>query len=61
MQGWVRDKCQDQLKLPYALWTAGVVGELIWRRLGKRLGLSTVQLYLRRWHNEIMKINGLLR
>jgi transposase len=49
VQGWVRDKCPDQLKLPYALWTAGVVGELIWRRLGKRLGLSTVQLYLRRW------------
>ena len=49
VQGWVRDKCPDQLKLPYVLWTAGVVGELIWRRLGKRLGLSTVQLYLRRW------------
>ncbi len=49
VQGWIKDKCPEQLKLPYVLWTAGVVRELIWRRLGKRLGLSTVQLYLRRW------------
>jgi transposase len=46
---WIEDKCPEQLKLPYALWTAGVVQELIRRRLGKRLGLSTVQLYLQRW------------
>jgi transposase len=49
VQGWLMDKCPEQLKLPYVLWTAGVVRELIWRRLGKQLGLSTVQLYLRRW------------
>jgi transposase len=49
VQSWLRDKCPEQLKLPYALWTAGVVRELIWRRLGKQLGLSTVQLYLQRW------------
>jgi transposase len=48
-QGWIRDKCPEQLKLPYALWTAGVVRDLIRRRLGKELGLSTVQLYLQRW------------
>src|SRR6202034_2249990 len=42
-------KCPEQLKLPYALWTAGVVRELIHRRLGKNLGLSTVQLYLLKW------------
>lgn len=46
---WITDKCPEQLKLPYALWTAGVVRELIRRRLGKHLGLSTVQLYLLRW------------
>jgi transposase len=46
---WLTDKCPEQLKLPYALWTAGVVRELIRRRLGKHLGLSTVQLYLLRW------------
>lgn len=49
VQGWITDKCPEQLKLPYALWTSGVVRELIRRRLGKELGLSTVQLYLARW------------
>lgn len=49
VQGWITDRCPEQLKLPYALWTAGVVRELIRRRLGKELGLSTVQLYLSRW------------
>jgi transposase len=49
VQGWIKDKCPEQLKLPYVLWTAGVVQELIRRRLGKNLGLSTVQLYLLRW------------
>ena len=49
VQSWIKDKCPEQLKLPYALWTAGVVRELIRRRLGKHLGLSTVQLYLLKW------------
>jgi len=49
VQGWITDKCPEQLKLPYVLWTAGVVQELIRRRLGKNLGLSTVHLYLLRW------------
>jgi transposase len=31
------------------LWTSRVVRELIERRFGKRLGLSTVRLYLQRW------------
>ena len=39
----------DRLELPFALWTSRAVRELIERRLEKRLGLSTVQLYLRRW------------
>jgi transposase len=46
---WITDKMPDQLKLPFALWTSRAVRELIERRLGKRLGLSTVQLYLKRW------------
>lgn len=46
---WIRDKLPDQLKLPFALWTARAVRELIERRFCKRLGLSTVQLYLQRW------------
>lgn len=49
VQAWIRDKCPEQLDLPNLLWTAGVIRDLIWRRLGKRLGLSTVRLYLQRW------------
>ena len=49
IRAWITDKCPDQLKLPYALWTTGVVRELIRRRLGKDLGESTVRLYLDRW------------
>ena len=46
---WIADKTPDQLKLPFALWTSRAARELIERRFGKRLGLSTVQLYLQRW------------
>jgi transposase len=49
VQGWIADKTPDQLKLPFALWTSRAVRELIERRFAKRLGLSTVQLYLERW------------
>lgn len=49
LQNWIREQCPNQLKLPYMLWTAGVVRELIRRRLNKELGLSTVRLYLARW------------
>ena len=49
VRGWITDKCPDQMKLPYMLWTSGVVRELIRRRLRKELGLSTVQSYLNRW------------
>ena len=49
VRGWIADKTPEQLKLPFALWTSRVVRDLIEARLDKRLGLSTVQLYLRRW------------
>lgn len=49
IQGWIKDRCPNQLRLPFALWTAQAVRELIRRRLDKELGLSTVQLYLKRW------------
>jgi transposase len=49
IRGWIADRTPDQLKLPFALWTARAVRELIERRFHKRLGLSTVQLYLKRW------------
>jgi transposase len=49
VQGWIRDRMPDQLKLPFALWTSRAVRDLITLRFGKQLALSTVQLYLRRW------------
>ena len=48
VRGWIADKLPDQLKLPFALWTSRAVRDLIELRFGKRLGLSTVQLYLQR-------------
>jgi transposase len=46
---WIIDKTPEQLKLPFALWTTRVVRDLIEKRFGKRLGLSTMHLYLQRW------------
>jgi transposase len=43
------EQTPDGLGLPFALWTSRAVRELIERRFGKRLGLTAVQLYLRRW------------
>ena len=49
VRAWVVEQAPDRLGLPSALWTSRAVRELIERRFGKRLGLSTVPLYLRRW------------
>jgi transposase len=49
VRGWITNKCPDQMQLPFALWTAQAVRELIQKKFGKTLGLSTVQLYLKRW------------
>jgi transposase len=49
VRGWIADGTPDGLGLPFALWTGRAVRELIGRRFAKRLGLSTVRLYLRRW------------
>src|SRR3712207_1310891 len=46
---WIVEQTPDQLELPFSLWTSRAVRELIARRLGKRLGLTAVQLYLQRW------------
>ena len=48
-RGWITDGMPDGLGLPFALWTGRAVRELVERRLGKRLGLATVRLCLRRW------------
>lgn len=49
VRDWIAEETPDQLQLPFALWTSRAVRELIVRRFGKRLGLSTVRLYLQRW------------
>lgn len=49
IRAWVVEQAPDQLGLPFGLWTSRAVRELIERQLGKRLGLTAVQLHLRRW------------
>ncbi|HEY5676555.1 MAG TPA: IS630 family transposase [Myxococcales bacterium] len=49
VRGWVAAGTPDRLGLPWALWTSRAVRELVECRFGKRLGLSTVPLHLRRW------------
>jgi len=43
------DKCPDQLKLDFALWTRGAVKELILKELEIELAVRTVGSYLHRW------------
>jgi transposase len=43
------DKCPDQLKLPFALWTRVAVRDLIQRETGVKLSLQSVSDYLKRW------------
>lgn len=45
----VVDRCPDQLKLPFYLWTREAVAHLIERRFGIRLSVWTVGRYLKRW------------
>src|SRR3954454_11791603 len=49
VRGCTAEGTSDRRGLPFALWTPRAVRELVERRLEKRLGLSTVPLYLRRW------------
>jgi transposase len=43
------ERCPDQLKLPFALWTREAVGQLIGRRTGIGLSLSAISSYLAAW------------
>lgn len=45
----IEDRCPDQLKLPFWLWTREAVGQLIRKRFGVKLSVWTVGRYLARW------------
>ena len=45
----LKDRHPDQLKLPFYLWTREAVAQLIARRYGIQLSLSTVGRYLKHW------------
>lgn len=45
----ITDRCPDQLKMPFVLWTREAVRDLIVQRFGIRLSIWTVGRYLRRW------------
>ena len=45
----IEDRCPEQLKLPFYLWTREAVGYLIERRFGIGLSVWTVGRYLARW------------
>lgn len=45
----IMDRCPDQLKLPFVLWTREAVVELIRKHCGLKLSVWTIGRYLRRW------------
>jgi transposase len=45
----ITDRCPDQLKLPFVLWTREAVCQLIQRRYGLTLSVSTMGRLLKRW------------
>ena len=45
----ISDRCPDQLRLPFALWTREAVGALIERETGVRLSASALGRTLRGW------------
>ena len=45
----ITDRCPDQLRLPFALWTRQAVGQLIAERFGIRMSVWTIGRYLRKW------------
>lgn len=57
LKGWqaativniIKDKCPDQLKMPFALWTREAVADLIYMKFGIRYCLGMVGRLLRRW------------
>lgn len=45
----VTDRCPDQLRLPFALWTREAVQQLLAERFGLQVSVWTVGRYLKRW------------
>lgn len=45
----ITDRCPDQLKLPFFLWTREAVQHMIRARFGVELSIWTVGRYLKRW------------
>jgi len=45
----ITDKCPDQLKLPFALWTREAVGQLLQREFGIEVSVWTAGRYLKAW------------
>jgi transposase len=45
----VTDRCPDQLRLPFALWTREAVGQLMARRFDVHVSVWTVGRYLKEW------------
>jgi transposase len=45
----IEDRCPDQLKLPFALWTREAVADLIEKRFDLRVSVWTAGRYLKRW------------
>jgi len=49
------DKCPEQLKLPFYLWTREAVQELILRKCGVAVSINTAGNYLRAWGFTVQK------
>ena len=49
IQRLIVDRCPEQLKLPFALWTRKAVQELVERQYGLLLPIRTIGEYLKRW------------
>jgi len=45
----IRDRCPDQLKLPYALWTRQAVCELLAERFDLQVSVWAARRYLKKW------------
>jgi transposase len=45
----IQDRTPDQLRMPFILWTADAVRELIERKYSIRLSTRTIQRYLKTW------------